>query len=200
MENINHKLVVTYIKEDKIETFKEELTKYLNSNDLRLVNMESWKSQIYFDINGNMEQIKLFIKEFASKWDIREMGVSEFARIMEISDTAAEEWYRDISKYCWIIKTKLDFEGDFVHDVLKIDNIEKLRYLKGHFSDNMESLIQDRINYLEGKKDDYYLWMERQLEKQNILDKLEKINVNEGTATILEAELQDIIKYIKSEE
>jgi hypothetical protein len=179
-----HQCTVIHLKEEKLEFFAKELQNIANDLNLQIKDFEYRSNKVLFTLCGEMLAIEKFLGDFAEQWSVREMGVSEFARTMDISDDEAKEWYDSIVKYQSVIMSKSAFESQIVAKFGRMTDIKKLKYLKKHFMDNLEELIQNRIDSIEGKEDDFSLFFQRQAEKQELLTVLEKSDGNLDQKTL----------------
>lgn len=188
-----HQLTVLFLKEERLEVFTKALNEVANELNLKIKGFEHRNNQVKFLLCGSSDVIQLFLDGFALQWHVREMGVSKFARVMEISDDEAKEWYEQIGKYQGIVMGKSSFESQMVSKFMKIQDIAKLEYLKKHFMDTIEELIQTRIDTLEGKEDDFTLYFKRQAEKQELL------NLLEGNPGTMDEKIKDrIIQFLQN--
>lgn len=188
-----HQLTVLFLKEERLEVFTKELNVVANELNLKIKGFEHRNNQVKFLLCGSSDGIQLFLDDFALQWKVREMGVSEFARVMEISDEEAKEWYVLNGKYQSIVMGKSSFESQMVSKFMKVQDVIKLEYLKNHFMDTLEELIQTRIDTLEGKEDDFSLYFKRQSEKQELL------NLLEGDSEPLDVQTKErIIQFLQN--
>jgi hypothetical protein len=169
----SHKMGVFSMKKDRVTEFESEIVSYCLDHCLHIKDYVHYHSKITFSlIARSIEEIELFLSEFAPKWSINEMGVSQFARIMGVSDSEADAWYSDIDKHQGSVINMSNFENKLVGKMCKITDVKNLEYLRDHFMGNMKEHIQSRIDHLEGKEDPYIKWMERQVERQALLESL----------------------------
>lgn len=188
-----HKLTITFFNEERLDIFKIELNRKLEELNLTLKDLDYRRKQLFFTICGTMDAILLFLGDFSERWGIREMGVSKFARIMEISNEEAEEWYKEISEYKNMIMSKSSFESKVLTKIMKYTDIQKLEYLKRHFMDQLDELIQSRIDTLLGNEGEYEAFLNRQIEKQELLNDLK-----DGGKEVDSALLTRIIGFIEN--
>ncbi|MFF2531258.1 hypothetical protein ACFVS2_20360 [Brevibacillus sp. NPDC058079] len=180
----NHQCTIFHMKEEQLDDFTKELHKEAKQLKLQVKSFEYRRNQVFFTLQGEMHEINRFLGDFAAMWSIQEMGVSEFARIMEVSDLEAQEWYEEVAEYKGIIMNKASFESKIVAKFGRMTDLAKLEYLKRHFMDNLEELIQTRIDTVEGKEDEFSLYLKRQAEKQDLLIMLENIDGHLDPSTI----------------
>lgn len=172
-----HQFTITFLKKELVDTFKAELQTEIERINMGLKSFEYRRNQVLFTLSGTMKTIVQFIEGFSEQWNIREMGVSKFARVMEIDIKDADEWYREIAEYKDMIMSKSSFESKVLMKIMKCSDIDKLQYLKRHFMDQLDELIQLRIDTLLGNQGEYEAYLSRQIEKQELLNKL---NENKG--------------------
>lgn len=195
-----HKFAILYIKKEKAELFENELKRYTTEKELQLSDYDysKNKNKLSFKLAGYPEQINEFVQAFAEEWYVREMGVSEFARIMEISNEEAEEWYELIGEQHNKSFALSNLEHLITTKFIKVLNIEKLKYIKSHFQGEMANGIQTYINHLMGFEDEYTKTMKRELEIQELLKEVEPLLIEDGQVKdVSKQQLESMIKLIK---
>ncbi|WPS85282.1 hypothetical protein SMD22_01255 (plasmid) [Brevibacillus halotolerans] len=180
----NHQCTIFHMREDQLDVFTKELKKVTSDLNLQVKGFEHRRNQVLFTLHGDMKNIKEFMEGFADLWSVKEMGVSEFARIMDVSDLEAQEWYEDVAKYQGMIMNKENFESKIAAKFGRMNDLVKLEYLKRHFMDNLKELIQTRIDTVEGKEDEFSLYLKLQEEKQDLLIALEQSGGNLDAANM----------------
>ncbi|MDU5945489.1 hypothetical protein P4H94_04540 [Paenibacillus macerans] len=109
---------------------------------------------------------------------MRETGVQEFARILNLEADEAEQVYDLIKRHQTAVINEAALASELNKFALRYNNpscIEQLEYIQNHFISSLGEGWKKRIEVLRGGPDDYMECIEKLLEEQRMKDEIARL-------------------------